>query len=349
MAEGPDPSLGIDERIARHDGQLPEAAADEGEPIGPDHADPDQPELGIRSADDDRRARRESGLVRRPGRESAHDRARLEHLGDDIGRQADELERRRRPAPGPQVEQVGARARGGIRHEPAGEPVEHPVAEHPHVGDPGEDLGLVGLDPQEARRRGDRDPVAALLEDPPSPAVPDEFGRLIGGPGVHVGTGPDLVPVAVVEDHALAHARAAHPGDVGRRDRRPGERLPDALADEPPVPRRVEDLGARRPRQCRVGPLALADGDLSPVLREQDSPAAAGPEVDGEGVAHRLAGPPATSATRPGATSRAARSATLRSGVPATKRSISSTAISPPWASVSYVAPPMCVAMRTLG
>ena len=248
VAERPDPGLGIDQRRVGHGRQLPEAAADEGQPVGPDDPDPDQAELGVGSADDDRGPGRQSGLVRRAARQRPHDGARLEDLRDDRRVEPDELEQRRRPCPGLQVEQVGARAGGRVGHEPAGQPVEHPVAEHADVGDRPEHLGLVLADPQEAGRRGDGDPVAGRLEDPPRCAASDEGGRLVRGARVDVRAGPDLATARVVQDHPLAHARAADRRDVGRGRTRALERLADALADQAPVALGLEHLraGVRR-------------------------------------------------------------------------------------------------------
>ncbi len=61
----------------------------------------------------------------------------------------------------------------------------------------------------------------------------------------------------------------------------------------------VEDLRAGEARQRGVAPLALADRDLPAVLVEQDRPAAAGAEVDGEQEAHQAADP-VRRAARPG-------------------------------------------------
>ena len=160
-----------------------------------------------------------------------------------------------------QVEQVRARARRRVGDEPAGQPVEDPVAEHAHVGDRVEDLGLVLADPQEAGRRGDGHPVAADLEDPARITAADELGRLrrlarestfgqaqISRPAASYRTMPSRMLVLLT----AAMSRRAEPG--------PRERLADALADEPPVPFRVEDLGAWDAGHGGMRPLALTDG-----------------------------------------------------------------------------------------
>ena len=63
VAQRPDARLRVDERRIRHRGQLPETAADEGQPIGRRHPDPDQPELRVGAADDHRRPGGEARLV----------------------------------------------------------------------------------------------------------------------------------------------------------------------------------------------------------------------------------------------------------------------------------------------
>ena len=51
VAQGPHPSMRIDQRDVGHRSELPEAAAHEGEPTPADDPDPHQPELGVRAAD----------------------------------------------------------------------------------------------------------------------------------------------------------------------------------------------------------------------------------------------------------------------------------------------------------
>ena len=99
-----------------------------------------------------------------------------------------------------------------------------------------------------------------------------------------------------------------------------------------------------------MGPLALAHADLVPGLVEDDRPAAPRAEVDRHDVFHGRVSSAATASSRAhSARSRAARLATFTSGSPAANRSISAAAMRPPLAIVSYVAPPMCVAMTTFG
>ena len=85
MAERSHPRLRVDERIVRHDGELPEAPADQGEAIRPDDPDPDQAELGVRTADDDGGPDREPRLGGGIGGDRADDGAGLEDLGHDLG------------------------------------------------------------------------------------------------------------------------------------------------------------------------------------------------------------------------------------------------------------------------
>src|SRR4029453_12040118 len=144
------------------------------------------------------------------------------------------------------------------------------------------------------------------------------------------------------QDHALAHARAAHRNDIGRCDGRALQRLPDAFPDDDPVALRVEDLGPGRVGERGMRPLPLTDRRLRPVLPEQDRATAAGAEVDRQGVPHRAIG-------GVGGAASAARSAPLTSGSPRKNRSISAAAISPLWRSVSWVAPPICVVTITFG
>ena len=96
------------------------------------------------------------------------------------------------------------------------------------------------------------------------------------------------------------------------------------------------------PGRAACAPLALADADLLAGLVEDDGAAAAGPQVDGQDVAHRTAAGSVRAA-------RAARLATFCMGTPARKRSISAAAISPPWRSVSTVEPPRWGRITTLG
>ena len=92
-----------------------------------------------------------------------------------------------------EVEQVRARARRRVGHEPAGQPVQDPVAEHPDVGDRARTTS--GSCSRIQRKRAGEvidDPVAAALEDPPRVAAADELGGLGAGARVDVRAGPDL-------------------------------------------------------------------------------------------------------------------------------------------------------------
>jgi hypothetical protein len=205
--------------------------------------------------------------------------------------------------------------------------------------DASEQLWLMSLDPQQPRGRRDRHPVAATIEDLAGAPRGHQLRRLRGCARVDVGARPQLVARIVVEHRALAHAGAAHRPDRGGLDRGACHRLPDALAEQRPVARRVEYLRAGHAGLGRMGPLPLSDRDLFPGVVEDDRATAAGAQVEGEQQAHR-------DIPRTASTSGLAR---LRRGRPSAMRAISRAIISPPRLSVSEVAPAMCATMITLG
>ena len=150
---------------------------------------------------------------------------------------------------------------------------------------------------QEARRGGDRDPVAGALVDLLCSFRADELGGLLAGARVDVRTGPDLPSSCIVENHALAHARRTHRGDSIRPDLRLLERFLDAGPDQLPVLRRVEDLRTGNARCLSMRVLPLADRELMTVGGEDDCPAAARARVDGEQERVSHASTPAALAT----------------------------------------------------
>ena len=199
-----------------------------------------------------------------PAAQRPDDRARLEDLGHDRRgssptRSSSSGDQVRRA----QVEQVGAGARRRVGDEPPGQPIEDPVAEHARRGrSPRTPRAACVADPAEPGRRGDRDPVAAGLEDPSRVAAPDELvglrarraSRRSGrprsrGPPASYRTIPSrmLVLLTAAMSAAVAPDRC--------------DRLADAVADQPPVAGRVEDLRAGHAGQGRVattraGPIA---------------------------------------------------------------------------------------------
>ena len=204
--------------------------------------------------------------------------------------------------------------------------------------------GSCSADPQEARRRGDGDPVPALLEDAPRIARAHQLGRPRAAARESTfGQAQISRPVPVVEDHALAHAGARSRPRCPRPARPLASRADrDALAD-----RAASRASCRRPASPGTPGRAACDHSRCPMPRwlpgsvEDDRPAAARAQVDGQGMAAAHGAP----LRGPGA----AGLARLRSGWPAAKRSISAAAIRPPLARVSMVAPPMCGSSRTVG
>ncbi len=288
VAERAQALLGVDERLVEHDGVLPERAAHHGEAPGLRDADAQQRELRVGAARHHRGPFAQACVRGRRGGDRAHHLAAAGHAREDRAIQPADLEDAIRPVAVGQLEHAGARTQRAVRDELAAQPREDPVAEHADVGDRGEHVRLVAGDPAEARRRGDRHPVARAAVDLARRAGLDQLGDLSPGPSVGVRARPQFVAGRVVEHHALAHAGRADRLDRGRRRARGGERVTDAGADEVPVPGGVERLRAWDAVDLGVGVLALAAARGRTVRREQQRPAAPRAGVDGqqELVAH---------------------------------------------------------------
>ncbi len=239
-----------------------------------------------------------------------------------------------------QFEHAAARTGRRIGYELAAQPGQDPVAEHADVGDRREDLGLVAGNPAETRGRGDRHPVATLRSrwcgactalDRAPPPRRRPASRRWGRPRSRCPTRRTApCPRACWCELTAATAR--------RRCRRSAQRLADALADQLPVARRVEHLGAGGAGQRGMRPLPLADRELVSLGIEQHGPAAAGARVDGQQIARR------SSASAP------AVDHVAQARLPAAKRSdLVHQHRRAPWASVSWVAPPMWGVMTTFG
>ena len=241
-------------------------------------ADPEQPELRVRAADDDRRAVREPGLPPRPRRSPRRSTVpRSTTVGNDV-RSSPTRSRARGPTSrAGEVEHPRARAERRVGDELAGEPGQDPVAEHPDVRDRREDVGLVPRDPEEAGGRGDRDPVARASRRSPGRA-PLSISSVASSPARESTFGQAQIsrPARVVEHHSLAHARRADRGDRAR-PLRPPRRAPRGCT------RRSAPSCASVSKTCEPGTpgasamavLALADRHLVAVRVEEDGPAAA--------------------------------------------------------------------------
>ena len=194
----------------------------------------------------------------------ADHRARDSHRREDRAGRARQIEHARptRCARPGRTCPSSSRARDRSTNSPR-EPREDPVAEHADVrGRARARRAGASASQQEARRRGDRDPVAGAAVDPLGVARlrPAASPRSAARESTF-GQAQSSRPARVVEHHALAHAgRARPPAMSAPPTPAAAQRLAHALADQRPVGRGVEDLRARARRaRSAVRPLALAD------------------------------------------------------------------------------------------
>ena len=312
---------------------------------GLDDADPDQAELRVGAARRRpacRRARPVSSAAR--PRHRPDDRARARGPRGRSPVEADQVERAPATTSGSaRSNRFGARARRRVGDEPPGQPVEDPVAEHADVGDRARtSRARASRIQQEPGGRGDRRPSrrrsrrsagrrrSGRARRPASPARESTFGQA-----------QISRPAGVVQDHALAHARAAH----GRRSSRG---LPAGRSSASRMQSQISRQFRAVSKTCEPGTPGSAACDHSRCPIATCRPSSSKRTARQLPVPRSMASRWAHQAARPGRAARPApsRLATLTQRLAGERsRSISAAAISPPWCRVSWVAPPMCGVM----
>ena len=241
MADRAQAAGGIHGGRGRHHGLLPEAPAGDRQLAGYRGPRAGQAERGVQSARHDRCAGGEARLAEhRPGYLAYH-RPGLDHLGEPGRLQAAQRQQFRGPGPPAEIEQARGGADRRFGSQRPGEPEHHPVGDQAESGGRRPHRGLVAAHPGQPGRGAERDPAAAPPVQLGGGPVGQHGCRLPPGPGVAVGTGPQLLPAAAVEHQPAAHAGAAD-RPHRRRARRAAEHLADAGADQRPVTGRVEGL-----------------------------------------------------------------------------------------------------------
>ena len=282
MAVDTDTALGVGLSAVGVELILPEAATEHGRLAGVAGAHADGAQLAVAAAHHHGGALGEAGLGSALGAYLAGNLAALQHGGEDVLPQAAATGDGGIPSAALQVHEAGGGAVAGLHSQHAGELIDQPVVEHANGGGLLVDFGHLVLDPQDTGDGVEGVALAGLgIELLLQLRIAlDQLSHLIVAAGVHVGAGPDLLALLVIEEDALPHAGGGDGGYVGGSDAGLFQHAPDTAAGQLPVVFPVEIHAAGEAGILLVSPLLLHAADLVAVQIEQDSANAAGSGVN---------------------------------------------------------------------
>src|SRR5579885_178050 len=179
MAKRPQAALRVNQRRFDTDCLLPERAAHDSKAIWLDLADADEAKLRIGPAYDDRRAVLQASFRCGLRVDEAELRSRLAHRWQYLRREAAQRDDLLRPGAPRQVEHTRTGPCGRVGDELTAELEEYPIAQHREVCDALKNLRFVFLQPEQARGRRDRHPVAAGEVDLLGQLALHQFSRLL--------------------------------------------------------------------------------------------------------------------------------------------------------------------------
>ena len=163
---------------------------------------------------------------------------------------------------------------------------DQPVVEHAHAGGLFIYIGEFILYPQKSGQRSQRIGFSGGCVD-----LLFQFGvrlhelrHLVRAAGIHIGAGPDLMPVFIVEQDPFPHAGGGDAGDVFCIDARFRDDAADAGAGQFPVMGPVEVHASGEPGIGMVLPFPGHRRDLCALRVEQDRPDAPCAGINGQQV-----------------------------------------------------------------
>ena len=257
---------------------LPEAAAEDGCLVGIHYAHAHAAQLGIAAAGNHRSAFCQTGLRCALGIHMGNHGAALGNLGEDAGFQADAGGNPVVPVPLLQIEDAGGTGVGGFGGEYTGHLINEPVIEHGAHGGFFIHLGHFVLHPEQP---GQRTQGIGLTGLPVNLFFQlrvhvNQLCHLVIAAGIHVGAGPNFLPLLVIQHDALPHTGGGNGSNLPGIHAGLLNHAPDTAACQIPVVNPVKIHAAGIAGVLFVGPFLLNAAQLLAFQAKQHRTHAAG-------------------------------------------------------------------------